>query len=40
MRIGVQLRHPEADEAEVTRLLREQIQKLWKLSDHGYYRPA
>ncbi len=40
MRIGVQLRHPEADEPEVTRLLREQIQKLWKLSDHGYYRPA
>jgi len=40
MRLGVQLQHPTADAAEVERLLIRRIQKLWKLSDHGYYRPA
>lgn len=40
MRLGVRLQHPDADQDEVERLLVERIHKLWKLSDHGYYRPA
>jgi hypothetical protein len=40
MRLGVKLRHPAATEEEIDQLLVEQIRKGWKLSDHGYYRPA
>lgn len=40
MRMGVQLQHPEAGAAELERLLIQRIRKLWKMSDHGYYRPA
>lgn len=40
MRMGVQLQHPEAGAAEIERLLIQRIRKLWKMSDHGYYRPA
>ncbi|MCW5558621.1 MAG: hypothetical protein KIT22_12410 [Verrucomicrobiae bacterium] len=40
MRLGVKLQHPAATEEEVERLLVKRIRKSWKLSDHGYYRPA
>lgn len=40
MRIGVQLQHPAAGAEEVERLLIDRIHKSWRLSDHGYYRPA
>lgn len=40
MRLGVRLQHPAAAGDEVERLLVERIRKSWKLSDHGYYRPA
>lgn len=40
MRMGVQLQHPHAGTEEVERLLVGRIHKLWRLSDHGYYRPA
>ncbi len=40
MRLGVKLQHPTATVEEVERLLVKRIRKSWKLSDHGYYRPA
>ena len=40
MKIGVRLTNPEADEAEVNGLLQLRVRRLWKLSDHGYFRPA
>jgi hypothetical protein len=40
MRIGIVMQHPGAAESEIDQLLRERIQQMWKLSDHGYYRPA
>lgn len=40
MRIGVQLQHPAAGAEEVEKLLVNRIHKLWRLSDHGFYRPA
>lgn len=40
MRMGVKLQHPTATEEEVERLLVKRIRTSWKLSDHGYYRPA
>jgi len=40
MRIGVQLKHPGADAEEVDRLLIRRIRKSWRISDHGYYKPA
>lgn len=40
MKIGVRLTNPQADEAEVNGLLQRRIRRLWKLSDHGYLRPA
>ena len=40
MKIGVRLTHPQADEAEVNGLLQLRVRRLWKLSDHGYFRPA
>ncbi|PHX95443.1 MAG: hypothetical protein CK546_02500 [Pedosphaera sp.] len=40
MRMGVQLQHPEAGAEEVECLLVSRVQKMWRLSDHGYYRPA
>jgi hypothetical protein len=40
MKIGVRLTNPQADEAEVNGLLQLRVRRLWKLSDHGYFRPA
>lgn len=40
MRMGVQLQHPEAGAEEVERLLVGRIWKMWRISDHGFYRPA
>lgn len=40
MRLGVKFQHPDADDTEVERLLIGRIRLSWKLSDHGYYRPA
>lgn len=40
MKIGVQLSNPQATDAELTRLLQLRVQRLWKLSDHGYFRQA
>jgi hypothetical protein len=40
MKIGVRLTNPQADEAEVNGLLQQRVRRLWKLSDHGYFRPA
>ena len=40
MRLGVQLQYPVAGPEEIERRLVQRIQKLWQLSDHGYYRLA
>ncbi len=40
MKMGVRLQNPNAGPLEVERLLKERIRKLWKMSDHGFYRPA
>ena len=40
MRLGVQLQNPDAAAPEIERLLIQRIRNLWKMSDHGYYRPA
>jgi hypothetical protein len=40
MKLGVQLKNPQAEPAEIENLLRQRIRHLWKMSDHGYYRPA
>ena len=40
MLVGVRLQHPAASPAELDQLLNQQIRKLWRLSDHGHYRPA
>jgi len=40
MRLGVQLKNPNAAPPEIERLLRQRIRGLWKMSDHGFYRPA
>lgn len=40
MRLGVQLQHPEAGAAEVEKLLVARVHKMWRLADHGFYRPA
>ena len=40
MRLGVELQHPQANADEVERLLVSRVQKMWRLSDHGFYRAA
>jgi hypothetical protein len=40
MKLGVQLKNPQAEPAEIERLLIQRIRHLWKMSDHGYYRSA
>ena len=40
MRLGVKLQNPNAEPNDIERLLILRIRKLWKMSDHGYYRPA
>lgn len=38
-RMGIRYEYPEADEAEVERLLREQLARLRELEEHGIYHP-
>jgi hypothetical protein len=40
MELGVRLQNPDAGPDEIERLLKLRIRKLWKLSDHGCYKPA
>ncbi len=40
MRLGVQINNPGASPDEVERLLISRIRKSWRVSDHGYYKPA
>jgi hypothetical protein len=40
VRAGIEALHPDADEAEVTRLLLERLRRLRKVSDAGLFHPA
>ena len=40
MKVGIRLRFPEADEAEVDQLLRDQLLRLQSLHEKDFYRPV
>ena len=39
MRDGIRLQFPEADEAEVERILRQRLDRVRKMEEHGIYHP-
>ncbi|WP_395745681.1 hypothetical protein [Prosthecobacter sp.] len=40
VKAGMQAMHPEADEAEINRLLEQQRERLRRVSDHGIFQPV